>query len=78
MNNYFSFVNKINIQPRRGCGRPRRAPTDEKVALASHALSPYEEPEAPPKFQVLPMWQPDFFPSMTLEACLAYTNFWYG
>ena len=50
---------------------------DDEAASAPHGSSP-QEPQAQTKFEVLPIMQRDFFPLMTLEACLAYVNFWYS
>ena len=62
-----------------GRGRPRRGQVDDEAALA-----PHNPPPPPPElqgqldFQVPPMPQPGFFPSMTPEAYQAYMNFWYA
>ena len=51
---------------------------DKETALAPHAPLPQKEPKVQPKFQVPPIPQPGFFPSITLEACIAYAKFWYA
>ena len=55
----------MNIPPRRGRDRSRRALVNEEVALAPHATPPQREPQAPLEFHIPPMPQPDFFPPMT-------------
>ena len=66
----------MDIPPRRGCGRPYRAPVDEEAASAPHVPSLQVEPLVHPEFQVPPISQPKFFLPMTLEAYQAYMNFW--
>ena len=63
--------------PRRGQGRPRRNQIDEKAASAPYNPQEQSKPQKQPRFQVLPMPQPRFFPPMTPEAYQIHMNFWY-
>ena len=54
----------MNIRPRKGRGRPRRAPVDEKATLAPHTPALLEEPQVQLEFQ---------FPLMPPSATVAQT-----
>ena len=70
------FVDKMNIPPRRGRNRPRRAlPVDEEATSTPYTPPPQEKSQVQPEFQVLPIPQPSFFPPMILETFQAYMNF---
>ena len=66
------------MRPWKGRGRPCRLPVDEEAVSVPHALSPQGDPLFLPKVLVPPIPQVEFFPSMTLEAFQAYTNYWYA
>ena len=65
------------MPPQSGRGRPRRVPMDKEDTPTSHTPLSQGDPQFPTKFLVPPMPQVEFFPSMTLEAFHAFTNYWY-
>ena len=78
INQLFFLVEMDPPPSRRGWGRPRRNPNDEKTASTPHNPQPQSKPQEQPEFQVPPMPQPGFFPPMTPEAYQTYMNFLYA
>ena len=57
------------MPPQNGCDKPRRITVDEKAVSAPPVPLSKGEFQVSSKFPI---------PPMTLEACLAYANFWYA
>ena len=66
------------MPPRSESSRPRKIPVEEEAASAPLTHPSQVESQACSEYPVPLIPQPSFFPPMTLEACLAYANFWYA